>query len=190
MDNDGILVNLIAYPVKVLGCGERVGIWTQGCSIGCPGCMSEHTWSFDESKRMSISELTEKVNAFGTNKITISGGEPFQQKNFLALLKALKAAGFVDIMVYSGYTQAYIDKHFLEYLEYIDVLICEPFIDGDESESIYKGSENQRMIILNEALRSQYEAYRQERKNKKLQKFEDVIVGIPYQRDIKALYEM
>ena len=190
MGNDGILVNLIAYPVKVLGLGERVGIWTQGCSMGCHGCMSEHTWAFDESKRISIPKLTAKVNAFGTNKITISGGEPFQQKNFLSLLKTLKAAGFTDIMVYSGYTQTYIYKHFSEHMGYVDALICEPFIDGDESESIYKGSENQRMIILNEALRSQYEVYEKKLKDKKLQKFEDVIVGIPYQKDMKALYEM
>ncbi len=190
MGNDGIFVNLIAYPVKVLGYGERVGLWTQGCSIGCNGCMSRHTWDFDKSKEMSISEIVKKVKSYKTNKITISGGEPFQQKNILDLLKAIKKAKFTDVMLYSGYTELYIREHFYECLSYIDVLITEPFIDGDESDMIYKGSENQKMIILNEQLRTQYEEYEKLNKEKKLQKFDDVIVGIPYQRDIKALYEM
>ena len=190
MGNDGILVNLIAYPVKVLGNGERVGLWTQGCSIGCSGCMSEHTWDFDETQKMSISQIIERVKSFETSKITISGGEPFQQVNLLELLKALKESGFTDVMLYSGYTEAYIREYFWECLEYIDALISEPFVDGDESDFIYKGSDNQKMIILNKELRTQYEEYGQMNKEKRLQKFDDVIVGIPYQRDIKALYEM
>lgn len=190
MGNDGILINLIAYPVKVLGYGERVGLWTQGCNIGCQGCMSQHTWDFDESKKMSILHIVKRVKAFKTNKITISGGEPFQQANILELLQALKKSDFTDIMLYSGYTETYIQEHFSDCLRYIDVLISEPFVDGDESEVIYKGSENQKMIILNEQLRTQYEEYGKLNKEKRLQKFNDVIVGIPYQKDIKALYEM
>ncbi len=190
MGNDGILVNLIAYPVKVLGYGERVGLWTQGCSIGCSGCMSEHTWDFDENKKMSIPQIIERVKSFETNRITISGGEAFQQVNILELLKALKESGFTDVMLYSGYSETYIREHFSECLGYIDVLISEPFVDGDESEVVYKGSENQKMIILNEQLRIQYEEYGKLNKEKRLQKFNDVIVGIPYQKDIKALYEM
>jgi len=190
MDNDGILVNLIAYPVKVLGPGERIGLWTQGCTLACSGCMSMHTWDFDEKKHMSIDDIVSKVRTFNADSITISGGEPFQQPNLLVLLKALKRAGIEDIMLYSGYRETYIRKHFSDCLPYIDVLVCEPFIDGDESEAIYKGSENQRMIILNDALLSKYESYAKKSKEKRLQKFNDVIVGIPYQRDIKALYEM
>ena len=39
-----IAVNRLHWPVTVLGPGRRVGIWMQGCSIGCPGCVSRDTW--------------------------------------------------------------------------------------------------------------------------------------------------
>ena len=39
-----IAVNRLHWPVTVLGPGHRVGIWMQGCSIGCPGCVSRDTW--------------------------------------------------------------------------------------------------------------------------------------------------
>jgi len=190
MGYDRILINLIAYPVKVLGPGLRVGIWTQGCSIGCEGCMSLHTWDFDESRAMSISTVVDQAASYGSSSITISGGEPFQQKNLLLLLKALRSVGFTDIMLYSGYSEIYIMKHFHVCLSFIDVLICEAFIDGLESEAIYKGSDNQKMIVLNDKLISKYDSYMNLNKNKKLQKFDNTVIGIPYQKDIKALYEM
>ncbi|MCT5046402.1 radical SAM protein, partial [Pseudomonas aeruginosa] len=27
-----------------MGTGRRLGIWFQGCSIRCPGCISADTW--------------------------------------------------------------------------------------------------------------------------------------------------
>ena len=39
-----VAVNRLHWPVTVLGPGRRVGIWMQGCSIGCPGCVSRDTW--------------------------------------------------------------------------------------------------------------------------------------------------
>jgi anaerobic ribonucleoside-triphosphate reductase activating protein len=69
-------------------------------------------------------------------------------------------------------------------------LVSEPFIEGLESDRLYKGSDNQKLIVLNETLKQQYESYEHLSKNKKLQKYNDVIIGIPYQKDIKALHEM
>ena len=190
MGINGILVNLIAYPVRVLGYGERVAIWTQGCSLACKGCMSEHTWNFDQSKEIPIDDIVAQLTAYGTKRVTVSGGEPFEQKNLHKLLQKLRENGFDDILVYTGLSETMVRKNFFHCLEYIDVLISEPFMDGLESELSYKGSGNQRMIILNDKLKLAYESYAKETKDKKLQKFGNFIVGIPYQKDVKAIYEM
>ncbi|HSV19446.1 MAG TPA: 4Fe-4S cluster-binding domain-containing protein, partial [Casimicrobiaceae bacterium] len=45
-----IELNKAHWPVTVLGPGKRIGLWLQGCSIHCPGCVSQDTWSADPSK--------------------------------------------------------------------------------------------------------------------------------------------
>jgi anaerobic ribonucleoside-triphosphate reductase activating protein len=37
----------IHYPVRSLGPGAQAGIWFQGCSIRCRGCISSDTWAPD-----------------------------------------------------------------------------------------------------------------------------------------------
>lgn len=187
MENKWLQVGLIHYPVKVLGIGNRVGIWTQGCSIGCNGCMSKHTWDFEGGERIYFSELFKKLKSFESKKITISGGEPFEQKYFLEFLKELKNMGFEDIFVYSGYEWKYIKTYFSKHLNYIDALVAGRFIEGKESEFLYKGSENQELIVLNQNLFDEYNVLRQLKKNKKLQKVKNFIIGIPCQEDIKKL---
>jgi anaerobic ribonucleoside-triphosphate reductase activating protein len=187
MANEWLLVNLIAYPLKVIGVDQRVGIWTQGCSLHCNGCMSRHTWEFDASKKLSVKEVLNRLQNYPTRKITISGGEPLEQKYMLSFLKALKEKGYEDILLYSGYEKDTIYKNHSEILRYIDVLVCGAFIEGLDTKAIYKGSKNQEMIILNDKLKKIYLQYEQKEKNKKLQRFGNTIVGIPYQKDLKAL---
>ena len=52
-----IAINKAHYPVTVLGPGQRIGIWFQGCRIHCPGCVSQDTWAADPGKRMPLHEL-------------------------------------------------------------------------------------------------------------------------------------
>jgi anaerobic ribonucleoside-triphosphate reductase activating protein len=187
VENGWILTSLIAYPLYVLGVGKRVGFWTQGCSIHCDGCMSKYSWAFDKSKKKYIKDILKEILIFNCKKITISGGEPFDQKYLLDFLKLLKQNNFDDILVYSGYSEEYIFKNFQKELKYIDVLISEPFKKGVETSLLYKGSNNQKLLILNNDLKEIYQKYSIIRKDKKLQKFGNYIVGIPYQNDIKGL---
>ena len=190
MDTKWLQISLIHYPVTVLGIGERIGLWTQGCSLKCEGCMSKHTWDFNSGERIYFNELFEKLKKFNSKKITISGGEPFEQKYFLEFLKALKELEFEDIFVYSGFEWDYLKENFNKHLEYIDAIVCGKFIKGKESEYIYKGSDNQELIILNKNLLNEYIEYKKLKKDKRLQKIKNHIIGIPYQRDLKKLKEM
>jgi anaerobic ribonucleoside-triphosphate reductase activating protein len=187
-----VLINLIHYPVYVLGVGERVGLWFQGCSIRCKGCMSQYTWDFNKLFEMDIDEVINQIKSFGVKRLTISGGEPFDQPEQLKyILQQLKKDGFEDILVYTGYEYDELKNKHNDILEYIDVLIAGRFIEGLESEYIWKGSENQEMYILNDKLKDIYEEYKKQKKNRELQiveKNKDIyILGIPYQKDIKGL---
>jgi anaerobic ribonucleoside-triphosphate reductase activating protein len=68
------------FPVTTLGPGRRVGVWLQGCSIRCQGCISVDTWIKDRG----ITTVDEVVTALQlwlsrADGITVSGGEPFDQ---------------------------------------------------------------------------------------------------------------
>jgi len=156
-----IYINLIHYPLYVLGPKKRVGIWFDGCSFGCEGCISKHTWEQKEQNRDIVSKIVDKVCKFNSSRVTITGGEPFEQpKALLVLLKELRSRGVDDILVYSGYKFSYLRDNFGDIIELIDVVIDGRFDKNQESIEIYRGSSNQKMYILNNNLKSIYEAYK------------------------------
>ena len=46
----------VHFPVTTLGPGRRLGIWFQGCSIRCPGCISADTWG-PGRRRIALARL-------------------------------------------------------------------------------------------------------------------------------------
>ncbi|MCS7165201.1 MAG: 4Fe-4S single cluster domain-containing protein [Candidatus Calescibacterium sp.] len=193
-----IFVNSFYYPIYTLGPGVRIGLWLQGCSIKCKNCISRHTWYISPEYQMDTQILAEKINSIPCLKITISGGEPLDQAPSLIHLLKLIRKTKNDILLYTGYElEKYIQKHTstweeLRYL--VDVIIDGPFIWGQETEYVWKGSENQKMYILNPKLLPLYEEYKNKTKNKKLQIIEYrnnfLLVGIPYQKDYEKLVEL
>ncbi len=189
-----VYVNLLYFPVKVLGPGERVGLWLQGCTIRCKGCMSNHTWEFEDKYLMEVEHLVEKINQLPSDKLTVSGGEPFDQPQALQeILKGVRKTK-KDILVYTGYSYRKVESNWKDILNYADVLITEAFVEGMDTDLIWKGSDNQMMIILNKELEANYLKFMKEKKTKTLQiaKSEGFIhlLGIPYQKDLKELYKL
>jgi anaerobic ribonucleoside-triphosphate reductase activating protein len=198
-NNQAIFINLIHFPVFTLGIGKRVGIWVQGCTIGCRGCISEHTWQRQDNHKQSVAKVLQEVNKFKEQKpdgITISGGEPFEQPEALYyLLSGLRRSGYDDIMVYTGYPYPYLATKYSQLLQLIDILVDGPFKEGLETGYIWKGSENQGMIFLteNSDLKEKYLAYGNRAGEKRnLQVVTDYddfvhIIGIPEQKDGKVI---
>lgn len=120
----------ILYPVKTLGPGDRVGIWLCGCSHGCPGCSNPELWSCGEQFRITRERLLQLVGSIAQGAevegFTITGGDPLEQSEELALLlpELRKISG--DILVYTGYT--------LEQLRAMD----SPAADGVVSVGIHR----------------------------------------------------
>jgi anaerobic ribonucleoside-triphosphate reductase activating protein len=158
-------INKAHYPVTALGPGRRIGIWTQGCSIRCKGCVSLDTWKPDRDKALEIGELIgwcKRVSEGRPDGITISGGEPFDQPRALGVLldalgtwRAALPAPF-DILCYSGYRLERLAKDHPRLLERIDALMCDPYVESLPSERAWRGSDNQRLVPLSELGRRRY----------------------------------
>jgi anaerobic ribonucleoside-triphosphate reductase activating protein len=148
--SERIGLNRVHFPVTALGPGRRIGIWLQGCSIRCPGCMSLDTWAPAETT-IAVSEVFDRISAWFpvADGVTISGGEPFDQPQaLLALLTELRTAQRGSILVYSGYSLGILTERHLEVLAQIDVLISEPFDAACSEPVLLRGSSNQRVTCL------------------------------------------
>jgi len=153
-----IRINKAHYPVTVLGPGRRIGIWLQGCSIGCKGCVSQDTWDLAGGAETSVDALLgwcrRVADPEGPAGVTISGGEPFDQPEaLLALLRALDGwragAGLdFDIFCYSGYPLKRLKASFAPQLELIDLLCPEPYVDALPESKVWRGSLNQPLVPL------------------------------------------
>ncbi|MBT2339954.1 MULTISPECIES: 4Fe-4S single cluster domain-containing protein [Pseudomonas] len=140
----------IHFPVTTLGPGRRLGIWFQGCSIRCPGCISADTWG-PGHRRLSLEQLLEQITPWlrQAEGITISGGEPFDQLDALrALLEGLRRLTDLDILIYSGYSLEQLDEPLLQTKGLIDALISDPYIEALSQTMALRGSDNQRLNLL------------------------------------------
>ena len=146
-----LYLNRCNFPVTSLGFGMRVGIWVQGCSIGCRGCVVPETWKIRPEHAVELGALVRAVEPW-LNKadgVTISGGEPFEQPEALEVLIAeIRSRSAGDVLVYSGFTAASLRRRFATIMTNIDVLISEPFIAGLRDDDRLRGSSNQQIHLL------------------------------------------
>jgi len=168
MSSPTLQLNKAHWPVTVLGPGRRIGLWVQGCTIHCPGCVSQDTWPADATKTIAVSELIawcKRVSADGFDGVTISGGEPFEQPAGLtALLAGLhrwrtSAALDFDILCYSGYPLRTLERKHPKILALLDAIIPEPYVDAVPVSHLWRGSRNQPLVPLSERGRSRYAEY-------------------------------
>jgi len=198
-----VSINKAHFPVTVLGPGKRLGIWLQGCSIGCKGCISQDTWNFDPGRNMHVAHLLDwcrNTTAGKLDGVTISGGEPFDQPAALGelldgLIKWRKQNNLdFDILCYSGYPHATLQKKHAGILMKLDALIPEPYIDAKPLTHVWRGSSNQSLVLLSELGRNRFEQYQDtmaDTANKHIQTLIDGervwYVGIPARGDMDAL---
>jgi anaerobic ribonucleoside-triphosphate reductase activating protein len=158
-------LNKAHWPVTVLGPGRRIGLWVQGCTIGCRGCVSQDTWPKDVSKTIAVRDLLawcKRIAGGELDGITISGGEPFQQPEGLrALLEGLRAWRRTarldfDLLCYSGYPLKTLSRKHAKLLALLDAVIPEPYVDHLPQGHVWRGSSNQPLVPLSERGRARY----------------------------------
>jgi len=138
------------FPISTLGPGSRLGLWLQGCSIRCEGCISMDTWSFNRGLTTVEAVLDIIIPALCiADGVTISGGEPFDQPEALrALLKGIRAVHSGDVLAFSGHSFETLQPSLAAFDGLIDALVADPFRrDGPQTLAL-RGSDNQRLIPL------------------------------------------
>lgn len=160
-----LLARMIS-PIHSLGPGERVGIWLQGCSKQCKGCISPEMQFPDSRKNVPVEMLTtiikEEAVRNNCNGLTISGGDPLEQAGELCVLLTNLRPIFSDILVYTGFTMHEIieSNKMSSCLEYIDVLVDGRYEEEfNYGESRICGSNNQKIFFLNKNLVNDYKEY-------------------------------
>lgn len=145
-----IALSRLHFPVTTLGPGNRIGIWLQGCSIRCPGCISADTWAAGRNLT-TIAEVMDGLREWlpVADGITVSGGEPFDQSPaLLALLRTIRGAFSGDILVYSGFPLERLQGDLSSAAGLIDAVMTDPFVAGMTQSLPLRGSDNQRLHVL------------------------------------------
>lgn len=167
-----MLIDRVLYPVTTLGPGNRLVIWTVGCSKHCHKCANPELWEFDQNRDVSIDVLCMSIkhalNGRLLDGITITGGDPLEQASELnSLLEKLKKETN-DIAVYTGYTleeaEMLLPHNLMKSLrKHISVLIDGPYIDElNDNQCALRGSSNQMIHFFDSAVRQKYEQYIQQ----------------------------
>jgi anaerobic ribonucleoside-triphosphate reductase activating protein len=157
-----IAISRVHFPVTTLGPGRRLGLWMQGCSIRCPGCISADTWAAGRGI-VALPELLQQMAPWldEAEGITISGGEPFDQPEALgALLTELRARSAVDILVYSGHPFERIATQVAQMNGLIDALMTDPYLSDAPQTLALRGSDNQRLHCLTASGETRFGALR------------------------------
>jgi anaerobic ribonucleoside-triphosphate reductase activating protein len=157
-----IEISRLHHPVTVLGPGTRAGIWVQGCTIGCAGCLAHDTWDRRSDRAVPVTEVLRWLAALPgpVEGITISGGEPLQQPGpvaeLLAGITAWRGDRPIDVLLYTGYPWSRA-KHHEPILAHCDAVIAGPYVARRNVEDLaLRGSDNQQIVPLTELGRLRY----------------------------------
>lgn len=143
-------VSRLHFPVTALGPGRRVGLWLQGCSIRCPGCISLDTWD-PHVGMVPLPRLLETLAglAEGADGLTVSGGEPFDQPDVLsAVLRTWRAKSSRSILVFTGREFGAIASWLADSDGLIDALVTGPYRSDEPQTMALRGSDNQELHVL------------------------------------------
>lgn len=158
----------ILFPVKVLGPGDRIAIWLAGCDHYCKGCSNPELWKQKDEQKISLVSLKKIIQPINENYridgITITGGDPFFQPEALREMLPYLQDISKDILVYTGYEYEQLVHQYEDILKYVAVLIDGKYIEKNNKGSVLRGSDNQRIIFIDDSIEIYYTEYiKQER---------------------------
>lgn len=134
------------------GVGVRDVVFLQGCSHHCVGCQNPQTWNPDGGSEMTLDEIMSEIKD-SSNNITLSGGEPFRDRNQLISLvdKINECFPTKTIWIYTGYKLEELNPWVLAFLSVrnVEVIVDGQYVERLKSPELrFRGSSNQRLIDL------------------------------------------
>lgn len=134
------------------GPGLRCVVFMQGCPLRCAYCHNPETWTLDGGTEITVEELMGKIERFRPfilkdGGVTVSGGEPLLQWQFVAeLFRQLKAKGYHTALDTSGFGDLEGAK---QVLTYTDLVISDlKFTDPEQFKSYCQGNFQQVYYFL------------------------------------------
>ncbi len=127
------------------GPGTRFVIFFQGCNLRCKYCHNPDTWDKESGEDYTVDEIFKKYNdvkEFITGGITISGGEPLLQLDFLyEVLKKFKKEGVHTVIDTSAncinLKKEDNVKKIKKLMKYVDLVLLDiKHIDNDEHQKL------------------------------------------------------
>lgn len=142
---------------SVDGPGVRYLIFFSGCVMRCQFCHNPDTWDMRTGTAYTADELLDKAERFRSywgkeGGITVSGGEPLLQIEFLTeLFRKAKERGIHTTLDTSGspFTKAEpFFGRFRELMEYTDLVMLDIKHIDDEQHKILTGHTNRNILEL------------------------------------------
>lgn len=148
------------------GEGIRVSLFVSGCRNRCKGCFQPETWDFEYGEKFTDKTVEKILSALDNPSVrglTVLGGEPMEPENQTELMPLLRAfkekLPHKTVWLYTGNLyEELLDKNNPKHLDItdellslVDILIDGPYVEEKSRLGLrFRGSENQRIIDLNE----------------------------------------
>ena len=143
------------------GPGIRMVVFVQGCPHHCIGCHNPDTHDpaggYESTTEEIIAALPDGKLVSG---VTLSGGEPFQQPEAVAIIAAAAKDKGLSVVTYTGYRfeklleVAEMNPAVGQLLQNTNILVDGPYEQEKRDLSLaFRGSANQRLIDVPASLR-------------------------------------
>ena len=132
------------------GPGVRVSLFVSGCSLHCKGCFNQEAWDPCYGQLFcshTLGIILEALKEPYIEGLSILGGDPMEKYNRpkVGLVCASVKALYPDKSIWLWTGRKFDEiKYYDHILDYVDVLICNPFIEHLKYKGKYYGSSNQR----------------------------------------------
>lgn len=140
------------------GPGVRTVVFMQGCPLRCACCHNPDTWDFSGGEEVTAEEIFSKVKRFKSyfgkdGGLTVSGGEPLMQPEFITeLFKLCKQNGITTALDTSG---CVMNEQIKEALKWTDTVLLDYKYVTDEGYEKYVGCKKSQVDSFLEYLDSQ-----------------------------------
>ncbi len=130
------------------GPGLRGVVFLQGCPMRCAYCHNPDTWAFEGGQEVSAQDLCRKLIRYRTyyknGGVTVSGGEPLMQSEFVSeLFSLLHREGIHTALDTSGMASAEAAKRVLPHT---DLVLCDIKFPTDDMYLKYTGMPMQPVL--------------------------------------------
>ncbi len=151
-------IHHIEWNSKANGPGNRVVIWTQGCTLNCLGCFNPETHPSDQGQLFTFSELIKGIeqNNPSFDGITFSGGEPLQQLDpLIEWVQLLKQKFSTSILIFTGFRWEEVNRFSKvnNLLNHIDGIICGRYDQNLRIANGLIGSSNKTVHLLSSKIK-------------------------------------